>query len=394
MALRSLAEGNRLQRWYWRWASPHYARLSPPAREQAEAIDLYLYSRRGAGFWIGMTCAVVGSTVGLSMAGMHPLMAFLTSVLLWGMLPLAGLAAWLRPERFLGRMGRALPATVALGFAGALVGFAVGHVEQHGRLELAPFMQELLAKLHVIAPVVLAAVLGLAAMQWLIARVRRQILETELERVSLQRARDAAERQAVEARLRLLQGQIRPHFLFNTLSALQHWVDTGDARAPALLRSLTAFLRTSTEALGRDAIALADEAAMVDHYLAIQHARLGDRLRYALSVDEAVAQAPLPPGLLLTLVENAVEHGVSPALAGGTVSVTARAVTREHDAACELRVHNTGSPLPAGWHDGLGLANSRERLAQRFGPRASLVLEPADGGTAAIVTLPLEPTAA
>lgn len=133
---------------------------------------------------------------------------------------------------------------------------------------------------------------------------------------------------------------------------------------------------------------------MVDHYLAIQHARLGDRLRYALSVDEAVAQAPLPPGLLLTLVENAVEHGVSPALAGGTVSVTARAVTREHDAACELRVHNTGSPLPAGWHDGLGLANSRERLAQRFGPRASLVLEPADGGTAAIVTLPLEPTAA
>jgi len=386
MTLRSLAEGNRLQRWYWRWASPYYARLGPHAREQAEAIDLFLYSRRGVGFWIGMLCAVTGSTVGLSMAGWSVPSALVVSLVAWAALPLGWLSAWLQPERFLGRMRRGVAAAVVLGFAGALTGFAVGHAEQHGRFDPALLAHELVSRLHVIAPAVLLVVLGLAFLQWVIARVRRQILETELERVSLQRERDAAARQAAEARLRLLQGQIHPHFLFNTLSALQHWVDTGDARAPALLRSLTAFLRRSTDALGRDGLALADEAAMADHYLAIQRARLGERLAYAIEIEPAVARVELPSGLLLTLVENAVEHGVAPALAGGVVSVRARA----RGAACELSVHNTGSPLPAGWADGVGLANSRERLAQHFGDRASLVLEPADGGTVARVSLPLE----
>jgi LytS/YehU family sensor histidine kinase len=186
-----------------------------------------------------------------------------------------------------------------------------------------------------------------------------------------------------------LQGQIQPHFIFNTLSALQHWVDTGDARAPALLRSLTAFLRGSTELLARDETTLADEAAMVGHYLAIQQARLGARLASSVQVDPALNTTPLPPGLLLTLVENAVEHGVTPALGGGALRLSA-----ERDGAhARIEVLNTGAPLAPGWREGVGLANCRARVAHRWRERASLVLASEAQGTRATLRVPLEEAA-
>jgi Histidine kinase len=379
--LRPLSEGNRLQRWYAAWAAPYYARLPADAREAAELMDCFLYSRRGLGVWAGLLCAVIGSTVGLRHAGMPWALALFLSTIFWFVLPLSGLGAWLQPQRVLAsaRRRRTLALVLLLAALGALIGFTVGHVARRGTLDIAELGAALWRSMGVLAPAVLLVGLGLAALTWGVAKVRQSLLRQELERAAL--ARETA-----EARLKLLQGQIQPHFIFNTLSALQHWVDTGDARAPALLRSLTAFLRGSTELLARDDTTLADEAAMVGHYLAIQQARLGARLQSSVEVAPALAATTLPPGLLLTLVENAVEHGVTPALGGGAVQVLAR----RDGAMARIEVVNTGASLAPGWRDGVGLANSRARLTHRWRDRASLSLEPRADGALATLLLPLQ----
>jgi signal transduction histidine kinase len=389
MQPRPLSEGNRFQRWYARWAAPHYARMEPQVRDQAELVDRFLYSRRGLGVWIGLLCAGVGTTVGLSAAGLPLLLAAVLSGLLWFVMPAMGLAVWIAPTAFTRRhtTRRAIVLTVVGAGLGGLLGFAAGHVARQGRLDLPLLGSELVSKATVLAPAVLLAGLALATVFWGAARIRQQVLESELERATMQRERDLAARQAAEARLRLLQGQIQPHFIFNTLSALQHWVDTGDARAGALLRSLTAFLRNSTELLGRTEVALGEEADTVRQYLQIMQARLGERLRFTVEVAPEVAAMRLPPGLLLTLVENAVEHGIAPALNGGSVRVAAA----RDGSDVVVRVRDDGVGLAPGWRDGTGLANCRERL--RHHGRGTLALHAAQPGTEAVLTLTAEETA-
>jgi hypothetical protein len=375
MNLPPLSQGNRLQRAYAAWAAPHYEKLPAEHREQAELLDRFLYSRRGAGVWLGLAGALGGTTAGLRHLDLPWGLALFIAALVWLGLPLAALAAWLQPQKFaLAELRRRLLAAAALGILGALCGFVVGHVARHGSLDAALLADELLRKGALLAPVTLAVVVGLLGLLWGVARVREELLE---------RAREA--RQASEARLKLLQAQVQPHFVFNTLAALQHWVDTGDARAPALLRSLSAFLRGSTELLGRERVALGEELAIVREYLQVMQARLGDRLRFEIAASADAEAVPLPPGLLLTLVENAVEHGVGPALAGGKVVVQAR----RDGPALALRVHDDGAGLPPGWQPGTGLANVRERLAHHGG---RLELRAAEPGTEALIVLPV-PTA-
>ena len=367
-----LSQGNRLQRAYAAWAAPHYERLAPEQREQAELLDRFLYSRRGLGVWLGLLGALVGSVAGLRQLDMPWPLALLLALIVWLGLPLGLLAAWLQPQKFaVVELRRRLLGAVLLGLAGALTGFVVGHVGRHGQLDPARLAEELLSKGLLLAPVTLAVVAGLLVLQWGLARVRQELLA---------RAREA--RQASEARLKLLQAQVQPHFVFNTLAALQHWVDTGDARAPALLRSLSAFLRGSTELLGREHVALGEELAIVREYLQVMQARLGGRLRFDLVATPEAAAVALPPGLLLTLVENAVEHGIAPAVAGGTVRVRAHC----EGAGLHLAVLDDGAGLPADWQPGTGLANVRERLAHHGG---RLELRDAAPGTEALIVLPL-----
>ncbi len=370
MELRPLSQGNPLQRRYAAWAEPHYRRLPPEQREQAELLDRFLYSRRGLGVWLGLAGAVVGTSAGLRQLDMPWALAVLVALLVWLGLPFAMLAAWLQPQKFaFAEVRRRLLQALLLALSGALLGFVTGHVARHGALDGARLLEELLRKGALLAPLTLAIVVGLLGLLWGVARVREELL---------QRARTA--RQASEARLKLLQAQVQPHFVFNTLAALQHWVDTGDPRAPALLRALTAFLRGSTELLGRDRVALGEELAIVREYLRVLQARLGERLHFDIAASAEAEAAPVPPGLLLTLVENAVEHGITPALAGGTVRVQARCEGAE----LHLVVHDDGAGLPAGWQPGTGLANVRERLAHHGG---RLELRDAAPGTQAHIVL-------
>jgi hypothetical protein len=376
----------RLRARYFAWARRYYARhnLPPEQIAQAIALDDLLYSRRGLGIWLGVAGSFTGCVFGLRGAGMDWLWAIVLSLVVVGGITFALMATWLRPEQFTVRkLWRIALIMVIATYAGSITGVLTFNATG-ARPPLT--MERLVETLWRATPFQLLIGLGLVLVMWVTAASRRHMLDRELAQLRTEQERDAAARQAAEAQLKLLRAQIQPHFIFNTLSALQHWVDTADPRAPALLRSLTGFLRSSTDLLGRDEATIGDEVAMVRHYLAIMEQRLGERLRHSVTVDDAMLAVRLPPGVLLTLVENAVEHGVAPSLAGGMVQVQA---TQQGEQGV-LCVRDDGAGLRTDWQDGVGLANIRERLQHRFGPAAALTAAPASPhGCVATVTFPL-----
>jgi hypothetical protein len=384
MTQRPLSEGNRFQRWYAAWATPFYNRMPAEQRAEAERLDRWPYSRGGAGFWLGLLAAITGNVFGLRSAGLPDWLAGVVSLAVWVGLTLAALGAWMFPEKFTARrLLRVGVMTLSGMVLGLLAGFFTARIARHGGLKMDTLGQALVDLFWKAAPALMVFGFAITALVWLVATSRRWKIQRELRDLRLTQERDAAARQATEAQLKLLQGQIRPHFIFNTLSALQHWVDTSDARAGPLLRSLTAFLRGSTDLLGRDEVRLAEEAAMAGHYLAIMQARLGPRLRHSIDIASDAAEQRLPPGLLLTLVENAIEHGLAPSLSSGEVRVTA---ARE-GGRWKLSVLDDGTGLATGWHEGVGLANCRQRLQHRLGTRASLLLRSLQPGTEACLTV-------
>jgi len=203
-----------------------------------------------------------------------------------------------------------------------------------------------------------------------------------------------AEKRATEAQLRLLQAQIEPHFLFNTLANVVALIEHEPARARQMLGAFTDYLRASLTGLRRDTATLAEELALAEAYLRVQQSRMEERLRFVIEADARVRTAPLPPLLLQPLVENAVQHGLEPALDGGTVRVQARA----EGGYLVIEVHDDGrgphAPPRRPQGNGVALANIRERLAQRFGAAARLEIIAADPGTVARLYLPLETSAA
>jgi LytS/YehU family sensor histidine kinase len=121
----------------------------------------------------------------------------------------------------------------------------------------------------------------------------------------------------------MLQLQIEPHFLFNTLGSAQQLAEKGAPAAARLIADLIVFLRASTPSMRGESSTLRQEAALVDAYLAIMKTRLGKRLAYAIDVPAALEARTVPPGMVITLVENALKHGIEPCSAGGRVTVAA-----------------------------------------------------------------------
>jgi hypothetical protein len=210
-----------------------------------------------------------------------------------------------------------------------------------------------------------------------------------------QAAHAQAERRATEAQLRLLQAQIEPHFLFNTLANVQSLMDHDLPKARRMLDSFTDYLRASLGSLRNERSTLGHELQLARNYLDLLQDRMEDRLRFDIVADPALLQQPLPPLLLQPLVENAVVHGLEPSIDGGRVQVTARVA----GAQLVLEVLDDGRGLgapartqvrgqPAG--QGMALENIRQRLLAQYGSSARLDIEAAQPGTRARITLPLQ----
>jgi sensor histidine kinase YesM len=197
--------------------------------------------------------------------------------------------------------------------------------------------------------------------------------------------RDRLARQLSESQLRLLRSQIEPHFLFNTLGAVQQLAEQGAPRAAELTANLIAFLRASMEEMRSEQVSLAEEFRLVEAYLQVMQARLGSRLRYTLQLPESLCAAPVPGMVVLTLVENAIKHGIEPALRGGEVTVTAMPTAGGVD----IEVRDSGAGLAPVPGQGFGLQNVRERLQLAYHGAGSFALRDApQGGTLAALHLP------
>ncbi len=197
-------------------------------------------------------------------------------------------------------------------------------------------------------------------------------------------------KQAVEAELKLMQAQVEPHFLFNTLASVQFLTETDPPAATRMLGHLIDYLRAALPQLRASSSTLGREAELAEAYLNILQMRMGGRLTFAVDVHEALRAHPFPPNLLISLVENAVKHGVEPAIDGGRIALTARRdgerlVVSVEDTGRGLVDENNAST------GGVGLSNVRERLAALYGSRGRFVLEGlGPRGARATIDIPVE----
>ncbi|PHV11587.1 sensor histidine kinase [Chitinimonas sp. BJB300] len=203
-----------------------------------------------------------------------------------------------------------------------------------------------------------------------------------------QAKRGSQDKMLMQAQLRMLQAQIEPHFLFNTLASVQSLIDVSPIMAKQMLGLFNDYLRGSL-ARTRDAKAtVRQELELLRTYLGILQIRMADRLHFEIDCPDTLQDALLPPMLLQPLVENAIRHGLEPKVAGGTVRITV------HSEAGQLiaDVCDDGLGLPAGvYGDGVGLTNVHARLGTLYGSQAQLALRAqAGGGVCARVNLPLE----
>ena len=201
------------------------------------------------------------------------------------------------------------------------------------------------------------------------------------------------ERQA-EQRLALLQAQVEPHFLFNSLASIRALVQQSPRRAEAALDALVAYLRSTIPQLrevdGVPASTLGRQLDICAAYLELMQARMGERLSFAIDAPEPLRELPFPPLLLIGLVENAIKHGVEPQAGPGHVALHAF----RHEDHLLVRVSDDGVGVRAGVGSGLGLVNLREQLALCYGERAGFSLTgQRERGAVAEIRVPLEATA-
>ncbi|RQO61899.1 sensor histidine kinase [Paucibacter sp. KBW04] len=181
--------------------------------------------------------------------------------------------------------------------------------------------------------------------------------------------RGELERQVLGAQLQLLQAQVQPHFLFNTLANVQALVEDGSPQAGPVLSQLIAYLRAAVPRLHESQTRLGQELDMVRAYLALMRLRMPDRLSFNIEVAPDCDTLLCPPLTLMTLVENAIRHGIDPSLDGGHIELQVRrqgerCLARVSDSGVGLQAHSTGL--------GTGLSRLRERLEALFGPDIAL----------------------
>ena len=194
------------------------------------------------------------------------------------------------------------------------------------------------------------------------------------------------EKQIAEARLKLLQAQIEPHFLFNSLASVKRLYEREPGKGRVLLDNLRDYLRVATHSARQRDTRLGEEIALARSFLSIFQVRMGERLQVRIDVPVEIESARIPPLMVGTLVENAIKHGIGPRASGGTLTLAAH----RHGDCLEVAVGDDGVGFRARFGHGVGLANVRARLETLFGSAATLDLATNPcGGVTATMRLPL-----
>jgi sensor histidine kinase YesM len=217
-----------------------------------------------------------------------------------------------------------------------------------------------------------ATVLLIAPLLALGALYRQRDTQAQTEQLAFALERSTLEREALDARLRVLQAQIEPHFLFNTLANVQTLVESGSPQAGPVLKSLIAYLRAAVPKLHAHASTLGTELSLVRAYLELMHMRMPDRLSFSIDVAPELEGIEFLPMSVLTLVENAVRHGIDPGESGGRIDVAARRDAAS--GALHVSVTDSGVGMSESAVHGTGLGNLESRLRGFFGASARLEL--------------------
>ena len=211
-----------------------------------------------------------------------------------------------------------------------------------------------------------------------LARDQARIAQAESDRIRLEKG-------ILEAQLQLMQAQVEPHFLFNTLANVQHLVETDPRAASRMLDSLIQYLRAALPQMREGATNLGREIDMARAFLEIHRVRMGTRLTYQIDVPQDLRGRAFPPMMLISLVENAIKHGVDPCCDEGTITIRAS----DREGKLKVEVSDTGEGVRPKKGGGVGLANIRDRLKGLYGSSARLALEEnAPRGVVASIEIP------
>jgi len=367
---------------YRRYFACKLAAMSPSEREALHRFSSSVSTTAAM-------LALVKLCVVLSVLGFLVNLAFLRATPWWETVIIAnaiGIAlafslvgVWFNYKKIVRAKGKALMTMVALGVVGGIVG-ALTAVLNKGDPWAA--LLDKLPKTVVVVTIVVTVLVALPTILVAVLRNRHfEILAAQLKRDAEQ---ERLARQLSETQLRLLRAQIEPHFLFNTLGAVQQLAEHGAPRAAELTAHLIDFLRGSMSDMRSEQVTLETEFGLVESYLRVMQIRLGERLRYRIDLPPALAATPIPSMLVLTLAENAIKHGIEPSLAGGEIVVDA------HDDAGTVRigVRDSGVGMSDTPGAGTGLDNVRHRLRLAYGEGACLLLSEAEPGLLAEISIP------
>jgi sensor histidine kinase YesM len=278
--------------------------------------------------------------------------------------------------------GRTLP-TVLILITGVVGGMIIGS-------QMGPFILQRFFSIvtgvrgdNPLQTVVLALVIGGTVSYFFYSKARLNAVREAAEKERANRL--AGEKAAIESSLRLLQAQVEPHFLFNTLSNVLSLIDTEPAKGKSMLTDLIRYLRTSLSRTLPHITTLGQEMETIRAYLNIQQIRLGDRLVFTIDVPETLTQHPFPPMLLQPLVENGVKHGLEPKIEGGEISITAA----EQGESVRIEVADTGLGFSTFNASGVGIANVKERIKLIYSGKGRLLFEEnKPDGVKAIIEVP------
>lgn len=356
--------------------------LDHSAERQGWPAFLATLSSRSVGVTIGLAVTVA---VMLNPIFITPFATLLGRTLFVGMMLLLVFAASrLVPQSTLPDwLPRWLVPVAAVALAAPLFTAAVYVISAGGDIDAFSGMQGRLRLGGFLWIVGSAAALGLVMAG--AALMRERLAEAERHALALELERSRLEKQSVDAQLSLLQAQIEPHFLFNTLANVQALVESNSPRAASVLTSLIAYLRAATPRLHDQLPTLGTEVTLVRAYLELMQMRMPDRLSFAVNVDAALHGLRFPAMALLTLVENAVRHGIDPGEQGGHIEVAAA----QDAAGVRVWVSDSGVGMADNVLPGTGLNNLRARIAAFFGAGAELILsEHAPQGLRAEISWP------